>query len=316
MKKFFLIDPRTNKKLSKKDLTLYKKFSNIPDLYLSEKSDLSNIQSDFYNDVKFPNYDDIENYGSLIDKANKSIFAKMLDDEIPMGCSVLEAGCGTGQLSIFLSRYNRQIHAIDISKGSLIEAKKFATNNSIKNVNFYRMNIFNLFFANNTFDIIISNGVLHHTHNAELAFSKLCNILKNNGLIIVGLYHKFGRIFHNFRKFLISKFGRSFDILDKRLRDNLSSKKVYAWYKDQYENPSETVHTFKEVINWFRENNIEYLSSIPFDFDQGDKLFSKKKLRSNYEYFMDEFLLTFNPRQIYEGGFFIVIGRKFLQNKV
>ena len=311
MVKISLIDPRNNKKLSSKDLTRFKKFSNILDLYISEKSDLSNIQSDFYNDVKFPNYDDIEDFGSLIDKANKSIFAKMLDDEIPMGSSVLEAGCGTGQLGIFLSRYNRQIHAIDISKGSLIEAKKFVTNNSIKNINFYRMNIFNLFFAENTFDIIISNGVLHHTHNAELAFTKLCKILKNNGLIIIGLYHRFGRIFHNFRKFLIKKFGRSFDILDKRLRDKLSSKKIYAWYKDQYENPSETVHTLSEVMAWFRKNNIEYLSSIPFDFNQGDKLFSKKVLRNSYEYFIDEFLLTFSPRQIYEGGFFIVIGRKF-----
>ncbi len=310
MKQTFLIDPRNNKKLSKIDLTKFKRFSNIVDLYIADKSNISNIQSEFYNDVKFPNYDDIENFGNLIDKANKSIFAKMLDDEIPMGAKVLEAGCGTGQLSIFLSRYNRQIHGIDISKGSLIEAKKFMTNNSIDNVTLYRMNIFNLFFAENTFDIIISNGVLHHTHNAELAFVNLCKILKNNGIIVVGLYHKFGRIFHNFRKFLIKNFGRSFNILDKRFRDNLSSKKVYAWYKDQYENPSETVHTFKEVINWFEKNNIEYLSSIPFDFYPNEKLFSKKKLRSSFEYFIDEFLLAFNLRQIYEGGFFIMIGKK------
>ena len=70
-------------------------------MYISDESELSNIQSNFYNDVKFPNYDDIEDFGSLIDKANKSIFAKMLDDEIPMGANLLEAGCGTGELSIF-----------------------------------------------------------------------------------------------------------------------------------------------------------------------------------------------------------------------
>ena len=310
MKKISLIDPKNNKKLSNKELTRFKKFSNILDLYISDESELSNIQSNFYNDVRFPNYDDIEDFGSLIDKANKSIFAKMLDDEIPMGANLLEAGCGTGQLSIFLSRYNRNIHAIDISKGSLIEAKNFVTSNSIKNITFYRMNIFNLFFLENTFDVIISNGVLHHTHNAELAFTKLCKVLKNKGLIVIGLYHKYGRIFHNFRKFLIRKFGKGFDILDKRLRDNLSSKKVYAWYKDQYENPSETVHTLKEVITWFRRNNIEYVSSIPFDFDHQDKLFSKKPLKSSFKYFIDEFLLAFNPRQMYEGGFFIVIGKK------
>ena len=104
MKKISLIDPKNNKKLSNKELTRFKKFSNILDLYISDESELSNIQSNFYNDVRFPNYDDIEDFGSLIDKANKSIFAKMLDDEIPMGANLLEAGCGTGQLSNFFKQ--------------------------------------------------------------------------------------------------------------------------------------------------------------------------------------------------------------------
>ncbi len=310
MKKIILIDPKSKKKLSRKDLSKFKSFSNIYDLFIPDKSNITNIQSDFYNDVKFPNYDNIEDFGTLLDKAERSIFAKLLDNEIPIGATVLEAGCGTGQLSIFLSRYNRQIYGIDISKGSLIEAKKFITKNSIKNVTLYRMNIFNHCFVENTFDVIISNGVLHHTHNAKKAFINLSKILKVNGIIVIGLYHKFGRIFHNFRKIIIRKFGSNFDILDKKLRENLSSKKTYAWYKDQYENPSESLHTFKEVIKWFKENNIEYLSSIPFDFVPSEKLFSKKKLRSSFEYFIEEFLLTFNSRQIYEGGFFIVVGKK------
>jgi SAM-dependent methyltransferase len=310
MKKIILIDPKNKRKLSPKDLSKFKSFSNIYDLFIPDESNITNIQSDFYNDVKFPNYDDIEDYGTLLDKAERSIFAKLLDNEIPIGATVLEAGCGTGQLSIFLSRYNRQIYGIDISKGSLVEAKKFITKNSIKNVTLYRMNIFNHCFVENTFDVIISNGVLHHTHNPKKAFINLSRILKENGIIVIGLYHKFGRIFHNLRKIIIRKFGSNFDILDKKLRENLSSKKTYAWYKDQYENPSESLHTFTEVIKWFKENNIEYLSSIPFDFDPSEKLFSKKKLRSSFEYFIEEFLLTFNSRQIYEGGFFIVVGKK------
>ena len=44
-------------------------------------------------------------------------------------------------------RYNRKIHSIDLSKGSLIEAKKFIDKTDIKNVHLYRMNIFNLFFS-------------------------------------------------------------------------------------------------------------------------------------------------------------------------
>ena len=171
-----LIDPINQKKLPEN--YTFKYFDNILDLYLNDESKLTNIQSAFYNDVKFPNYDNIDDFGTLLDKAKRSIFVKKLDEEIPFGTKILEAGCGTGQLSISLSRYMREIYAIDISEGSLIEAKKFIKKNQIKSVNLIKMNIFNLFFKNEFFDVIISNGVLHHTHDPELAFKKLCEKLK------------------------------------------------------------------------------------------------------------------------------------------
>ena len=163
-------------------------------------------QSEFYNDTQFPNYDDLDDFASLIDKASKSIFAKKLDQEIPFGSNILEAGCGTGQMSIFLSRFMRTIYSIDISKGSLITANNFIKKNNLKNINLFRMNIFKLFFQKNYFDVIISNGVLHHTRNAELAFCELVKFLKKDGLIIIGLYHKYGRFIHNIRQKIINIF--------------------------------------------------------------------------------------------------------------
>jgi SAM-dependent methyltransferase len=269
------------------------------------------VQSDFYNEVMFPNYDNIDNFSSLLHKSQKSIFAKKLDQEIPFGSRVLEAGCGTGQLSISLSRFNRQITAVDLSKNSLIEAKKFIDLNGITSVDLIRMNIFNMFFYDEYFDVVISNGVLHHTHNPKLAFSKLCNVLKNHGLIVIGLYHSYGRIIHNIRQSLTKILGKNFvKIIDRRLTENISEKKKYAWLLDQYYNPSKTKHNFFQVLDWFKENKIEYISSIPFDFDANKKIFEKKKISNKLSYFIKEFFMIFDSRQIYEGGFFVMIGRK------
>ena len=33
--------------------------------------------------------------------------------------------------------------------------------------------------------------------------------------------------------------------------------------QDQYLHPVESLHTIDEVLNWFKLNNIEYISSIP-----------------------------------------------------
>ena len=306
-----IINPDSKKEINFNENFEYKFFKDIPDLFLEDGNSLTKIQSDFYNDVKFPNYDDVEDFGSLLDKSRRSIFVKKLDDEIPMGSNILEAGCGTGQLSITLSRYARQIYGIDLSKGSLIEAKQFINSNDIKSVHLFRMNIFKLFFEENTFDVIISNGVLHHTYNPKLAFSKLVRVLKPGGIIVIGLYHRYGRIIQKIRQSLIKNFGDSFKFLDKRFREKISDKKKYAWFLDQYKNPSETTHTYLEVLNWFKVENIEFLSSIPFDFNPENKLFQKREAKNRFEIFLNEISLAFNLNQIYqEGSFFVMIGKK------
>jgi ubiquinone/menaquinone biosynthesis C-methylase UbiE len=305
-----IINPDSKKEINFNENFEYKFFKDIPDLFLEDGNSLTKIQSDFYNDVKFPNYDDVEDFGSLLDKSRRSIFVKKLDDEIPMGSNILEAGCGTGQMSIVLSRYARTIYGIDLSKGSLIEAKQFINSNDIKSVHLFRMNIFKLFFEENTFDVIISNGVLHHTYNPKLAFSKLVRVLKPGGIIVIGLYHRYGRIIQKIRQSLIKNFGDSFKFLDKRFREKISNKKKYAWFLDQYKNPSETTHTYLEVLNWFKDENIEFLSSIPFDFNPENKLFQKREAKNRFEIFLNEISLAFNLQQISEGGFFVMIGKK------
>jgi SAM-dependent methyltransferase len=57
----------------------------------------------FYEENPFPNYDDMGSRESLKRKAMKGIFARLLDEQLPRGALILEAGCGTGQLSNFLA---------------------------------------------------------------------------------------------------------------------------------------------------------------------------------------------------------------------
>ena len=305
-----IINPDNKKEINFNEKFEYKFFNDIPDLFLEDGSSLTNIQSDFYNKVKFPNYDGVENFASLLDKLRKNIFVKKLDDEIPMGSNVLEVGCGTGQMSIALNRFARHIYGIDLSKNSLIEAKKFIEANEIKSVHLFRMNIFKLFFEENTFDVIISNGVLHHTHNPKLAFSKLVRVLKPGGLIVIGLYHKYERIVQKIRQSLIKIFGDNFKFLDKRFRKEMSDEKKNSWFLYQYKNPLETTHTYFEILNWFKDENIEFLNSIPFNFDHENKLFQKTESKKRFEIFLNEISLPFNLRQINEGGFFVMIGKK------
>jgi len=168
--------------------------------------------------------------------------------------------------------------------------ENFRKKNNIKNLFFLRMNLFNLFFIKEFFDVIISNGVLHHTENPRLAFIELTKYLKKGGYIIIGMYHKYGRIYNKITKFLINTFGKSFKFLDKKTLDkNLSEEKRLAWFMDQYKNPKESTHTFAEVLNWFNSADIEFISSIPFSFPNNSlhdrKLFKKIRIIQNLKYY-------------------------------
>ena len=289
--------------------------NGIPDFFKDDSEKLSAIQSKFYNEVKFPNYDEIDDFGALLNKSQRSTFFKKLDEEIEMHAKILEVGCGTGQLSLFLSRYQRHIFSIDLSTGSLELGENFRKKNNIENLFFLRMSLFNLFFKKEFFDVIISNGVLHHTANPKLAFIELTKYLKKDGYIIIGLYHKYGRIFTKIRQFIIKVFGDSFKFLDKKtLDENYSKEKRFAWFMDQYKNPKESTHTFAEVSGWFRSANIEFISSIPFSFVENSllnkKIFEKNINNSKLKMLLSEIIQCFSPQQIKEGGFFIMVGRK------
>ena len=282
----------------------------IPDLYVDDGSEITKKQGKFYNEVLFPNYDDYDDFGTLLEKGAKNSFTKKLDVEVPYGCKVLELGCGTGQLSLYMSRYNRIIHGVDISIGSLKLGEEFRRKNSRDNVFFSRQNVFNMCFKEEYFDVIISNGVLHHTKNAKLAFKNLIPLLKPNGYIVIGLYHLYGRLLTNMKQKISPYVGENIRFFDKTLREMKSAGKKFAWQQDQFFNPHETSHTLKEILGWFDENKIDFINSLPFNYKDTDKIFEKQKRPSSAELFCSEPLLAFNIRQIREGGFFIAVGKK------
>src|SRR5215831_20248121 len=71
----------------------------VPNEWGERKLDVTDIVKDFYEETPFPNYDDLDSRESLRSKARAGVFARLLDEQVPPGAMVLEAGCGTGQLS-------------------------------------------------------------------------------------------------------------------------------------------------------------------------------------------------------------------------
>ena len=107
----------------------------VPNDWNSSKKDVTfNIKS-FYEKSPFPCYDDIDDLGTLIKKAQNGYFARLLNEQIPFNIRVLEVGTGTGQLSNFLGIAHRYVFGVDMTINSLILAQKFKTKHKGSSIN-------------------------------------------------------------------------------------------------------------------------------------------------------------------------------------
>ena len=144
----------------------------------------------------------------------------------------------------------------------------------------------------------------------------MCLPLKKDGYIFLGLYNRYGRIRTIIRKYLYKIFGKKIlFILDPVLRKTPkdSKGKIDAWIKDQYLHPVESLHTFDEALSWFKDNNIEFINSIPScnfdDYDDYENIFQKTSVGSFFSRLFNQFSMIFNKLGS-DGGLFVVIGKK------
>ncbi len=180
---------------------------------------------------------------------------------------ILDAGCGTGDKSVFFALNKAKVTAIDLTSNQLKEAKLLALKNNVfGDIIFKQKDIVNNTLEDlDKFDIILCTGVLHHTENAYKGFYNLTKLLKPNGVIIIALYHRYARWRYRFIRFLLHLFvSRKPEILEKWFKTSYLAKPLKKAPTnsvfDRYLVPYESYHTLKEVRRWFRKNKIIILN--------------------------------------------------------
>lgn len=290
--------------------------NGIPLLFAKEEQtqNVTDIVKTFYEENPFPNYDDLDSRQSLIEKARRGIFARLLDEQIPKAARVLEVGCGTGQLSNFLGmHWDRQVFGVDICLNSLQLAKAFSDKARITNAAFLQMNLFKPAFCAGVFDIVIANGVLHHTGDPVRGFLSISRLVKPGGCIIIGLYNKIGRLATDFRRALFRLSGDRLHVLDAHIRNRkYNETRKRAWFMDQYKHPQESKHSYDEVMNWFESNGFEFLFSIPkidpSPFSEHERLFEPQGKGTQMARFVTQLGMLLSGGV--DGGLFMMIGRR------
>jgi SAM-dependent methyltransferase len=105
------------------------------------------------------------------------------------GKLVLDVGCGMGRFAEVATRWGARVVGIDLSAAAEVAAKNLPEREFVA----LQADVFALPFAGESFDVIYSVGVLHHTPDCEAAVKVLGQYLKPGGVLAVWLYSGYNK---------------------------------------------------------------------------------------------------------------------------
>lgn len=192
----------------------------------SQNSQIEKNVKEFYEKYPYP-FDSINSKENL--NVHKWILNCIPHKPVYMG-SIADIGCGTGEISFFLSNYGI-VDGYDFSINSIKKANKNKEILSKNLINFYVDDITKK-KDRKKYNYIFCIGVLHHIPNREKALENIREMMDKNSYLILSVYNKYGLFWE---KHFEKKTGL----------DNLNK------YQDHYNNPYKkhyTHRTFKSLI--------------------------------------------------------------------
>ena len=196
-----------------------------------------------------------------------------------------------GRFAEVATRWGAHVVGIDLSLAPEAAAENLASSNAT----FLQADVFKLPFAADSFDVIYSLGVLHHTPNCEQAFKALPQFLKPGGRIAIWLYSKYHnwykmsdlyrkvtrrmppRLLHKLCYGAIPLYGvhrvlRKIPVIGRPASGVLAYAipmalhedpkwrvlDTFDWYSPWYQSK----HTYEEVFRWFEDCGLEDLRVV------------------------------------------------------
>ena len=166
------------------------------------------------------------------------------------GKTVLEVGSGAGAHSTLFRGHGAIMHALDITyPRARSTLKKMGMINSKYPCHAVQSDAENLPYPDNYFDIVYSNGVIHHTPDTEKALEEIWRVLKPGGEAVIMLYAK------NSFLYWVNLFFIKGVLLGNIFRHKNWLGRTTEWMSDKKQtvyNPETKVYTGNDIKRMFQ----------------------------------------------------------------
>lgn len=291
----------------------YDVIDGIPALRLTTDERTDAVRR-FYHRAPFPGYPPRDSLQALRARAERSPLPRLIDRAIAGDARIVEVGCGTGQMCLYLARAERVVLGADLTRASLALGAEAARRFGLHGVQFVETDLQRPGLKAGAFDVVYSSGVLHHTPNPRASFARLAQLARPGGTIVLGVYNALARLPTKLRRLTARLSGFRVIPFDPVLRgrDEEPARRD-AWLRDQYQHPEEHSHTLAEVQGWFAENGVEFLRAYPSAVfgDDPEELFTHAPDNWRPEGWLAQVGWVWTLG--HEGGLFFTIGRRAIE---
>ncbi len=197
-----------------------------------------------------------------------------LDEADYTGKQILDCGCGTGEFTCWYAARGNEVTGVDLCQPSIDAAQAYARGYGLDGrIRFTCQSVLELGVEPESYDIVYSYGVLHHTADPQRGFANMVRACKPGGVVIVSLYSLYSRWIHRFRQRLINRLAgddiearcgwgrRLFPLTARKLKLRAHDDSDAVLY-DQFSQPHESLHTVEEVLGWLDAHGLTYLGSF------------------------------------------------------
>jgi ubiquinone/menaquinone biosynthesis C-methylase UbiE/uncharacterized protein YbaR (Trm112 family) len=156
-------------------------------------NDYENIRKSFSQEWSIFDYDNDKTWGWTLQE-RKAVFLGdvQMKSEVLHGKRMLDAGCGNGTLTAALSDFGLEIVGLDLNDGlgrANTNREKYGQN-AAELVQYVQGNLVSPPLREETFDLVYSSGVIHHTPSSRHTFDSLVKLTKKGGRLYVWVYGK------------------------------------------------------------------------------------------------------------------------------
>lgn len=207
---------------------------NTPQYWYSNKEEGS---KEYYDDLQHVRYSEVYTH-----------LPKLAEFDKHAGKKVLEIGCGRGTDLLQYAKSGSKVFGIDLTESAIKKTKQmflvYGLDADLRVCNAEDLSCFD----NNSFDVVYSFGVLHHTPDTQKAINEVYRVLKLGGKAFIMIYAKgFNYLFKLFYNHLLRMEFLNHSLVEtislhSEFRRNCPLTKMYS--KKQARN---IFHNFRDI---------------------------------------------------------------------